>query len=291
MKRNIVILGLLILLQSQFQSCDLIDDPEQIPAYIQIDTVKLETNYQLERSNSHKIVDAWVFADNQLIGAFELPMKAPILLDGEQEIEVFAGISDNGIRSTPEVYPFYDRSINSTTLTAGETVTIEPIVTYIDEVEVQLKNGDFETGNPFQDIDGNITSTLELSNVDPFQGNNCGRMLLTESSPLIEVSTLAEFNLPDPTDSPMYIELDYKNEAPFEIGLIGVTSNIEFAKIYVVGMLESEEWNKIYINLRADVADIAAESYRIVIKAQRPNNATEDVEILVDNIKLLYLKE
>jgi hypothetical protein len=291
MRKNILYLGLLALIIIQLGSCDLIDDPEQIPAYIQIDTIKLQTNYELERSNSHKIVDAWLFADNQLLGAFELPMKAPVLLDGAQEIEVFAGVSDNGIRSTPEVYPFYDRFITSTTLRAGETVTLEPMVNYIDEVEVQLKNGDFETGNPFQGIDNNINTTLELSNQAPFQGSNCGRMLLTESSPFIEVSTIAAFVLPDPTDSPMYIELDYKNDVPFEIGIIGIKSNVEFGKVYVVGMLESEEWNKIYINLRADVASLDGDTYRIAIKAQRPTNATGDFEVLVDNIKLLYLKQ
>jgi hypothetical protein len=291
MRKSILYIAVLGLFMIQLGSCDLIDDPETIPAYIQIDTIKLQTSYETERSSSHKIVDAWVFANNQLIGAFELPMKAPVLLNGVQDIEVFAGISDNGIRSFPEVYPFYDRSITTKTLVAGETTIIEPVVNYIDEVEVELKNGDFETGNPFQNVDPNQISTLELSNIDPFEGDDCGRMLLTGGSPFIEVKSLTEFTLPNPNQSPMYIELNYKNDVPFEVGIIAYKNNVEFGKIYVVGMLESEEWNKIYINLRADVAFLEGDKYRIALKASKSANVTEDEEVLVDNIKLLYLKD
>jgi len=40
---------------------------EPIPAYIHIDKIDLKTNYSIQGSNSHKIIDAWIYVDDQLL--------------------------------------------------------------------------------------------------------------------------------------------------------------------------------------------------------------------------------
>ncbi|HRC92920.1 MAG TPA: hypothetical protein PLQ16_12225, partial [Bacteroidia bacterium] len=50
---------------SLMQACNLINPAEPTPAYIQIDTINLTTNLTTQGSASHKIVDAWVYVDNQ----------------------------------------------------------------------------------------------------------------------------------------------------------------------------------------------------------------------------------
>lgn len=81
--KKILLLSLLALVYIQFNSCELIDEPEEIPSYVQIDTIKVQTRNADEGSKSHNIKDAWLFVNNQLVGPFELPMKAPVLEEGE----------------------------------------------------------------------------------------------------------------------------------------------------------------------------------------------------------------
>ena len=66
--RLMILGGLLMILQ---QSCEWIDEPEQIPAYIRIENINVSTTTAEQGSNSHNILDAWIFVDNQLIGAFD----------------------------------------------------------------------------------------------------------------------------------------------------------------------------------------------------------------------------
>lgn len=78
-----------------------------IPAYLSIDSVFVNTNYQTQGSASHKITDIWVYLNDDFIGAFELPVKIPILKQGNHKITIKAGIKVNGIANTRTAYPFY----------------------------------------------------------------------------------------------------------------------------------------------------------------------------------------
>lgn len=161
--KKTLLFSLLGLIFIPFNSCELIDEPEQIPAYIQIDTMHVNANYNDEGTESHNIKDAWLFVNNQLIGPFELPMKAPVLEEGEQTVEIFAGIDDNGVISLPEVYPFYNRYKINKTLIAGEAITIEPNIVYDEDTKFAFIE-DFELGNLFgADIDGNDNTRIEIT--------------------------------------------------------------------------------------------------------------------------------
>ena len=70
------------------------------PSWVQIKAWTLEANASLngeEGSLSHNFTHAWVYADGQLIGVFELPVKIPILDEGSSELKIFPVIEDNGI--------------------------------------------------------------------------------------------------------------------------------------------------------------------------------------------------
>lgn len=286
--KKVLLISLLVLIYIQFNSCELIDEPEQIPSYIQIDTIKVQSDYLNEGSNSHNIKDAWLFVNNQLIGPFELPMKAPVLEEGEQMVEVFAGIDDNGIISLPEVYPFYDRYRVTKTLKRGETLVVEPTVLYNDDAQITIE--DFEAGNLFgEDLDGNQNNRITLTTTGQFEGQRSGYIRLTTENSFFEKGTQPNYRLYDednPT-APVYMELNYKNNVPFEIGVIGYDNNVLVDKIYITGMNPSDTWNKIYINMSFAVSGMKADNYQVVIRAAK----TEDVEvgeIFLDNVKLLH---
>lgn len=286
--KKLLLFGLLNMVLLQFNSCELIDEPEQIPSYIQIDTIKVQTRNIDEGSTSNNIKDAWLFVNNQLVGPFELPMKAPVLEEGDQLIEVFAGIDDNGIVSLPEVYPFYDRYRINRTLKRGETIVVEPTVLYNDDTKFGFVE-DFQGGSVFgEDIDGNNNNRIELTDIGSFEGRS-GVIRLTDENAFFEKGTQPIYRLYDENNvtAPIYIELDYKNNVPFEIGVIGYKNNALVDKVYVTGMNTSEEWNKIYINMTLDVSVMKADNYQIIIRAAKPDDI--DVgEIFLDNIKLLH---
>jgi|AntRauTorckE5430_2_1112549.scaffolds.fasta_scaffold00898_5 hypothetical protein len=287
--RNIFILIILAGASVQFWSCELIDEPEPIPAYVYIDTIRLETQQNDEGTNSHKIKDAWLFVDNQLIGPYELPMSAPVLHEGEHMIEVFAGMADNGIISYPEVYPFYNRYVTTRNFVPGETMIVEPTVTYIDKTVFAFIE-DFEGGNLFgSDLDGNDATTVERVSAGKFEGLKSGKITLTAANSIFEVATLIEYSLinADNPTSPIYLELNYKNNIPFEVGIMGFKNNAYVNKVYVTGMNVKEDWNKIYINLTTQTGLMDADRFKIVIRSTK-GAEVETGEIYLDNIKLLH---
>ena len=61
-------------------SCEIFNPEEQVPAYVHLDKIDLNTQSD-EGSKSHKITDAWVYLDDQLVGTFELPSTFPVLTE------------------------------------------------------------------------------------------------------------------------------------------------------------------------------------------------------------------
>ena len=88
---------------------------EQIPSYLAIDTISINVN-AIQGTASHKIVDSWVYANNELIGGDELPSRFPILKSGTTSLTIFAGIKLNGINETRSPYPFYQKISKTVTL-------------------------------------------------------------------------------------------------------------------------------------------------------------------------------
>ena len=88
-------------------SCYKFEGAQTVPSYIQVDNILLETYYPEQGSNSHAIKDVWIYENDELIGAFELPALLPVLASGNQKLEIRPGIKVNGISSTRAPYPFY----------------------------------------------------------------------------------------------------------------------------------------------------------------------------------------
>ena len=89
-----------------YSSCSVLNQEEPVPSYVNIESIKLKTTPN-QGSASHKITDVWVFNDTEFLGMFPLPAKIPLLLYGEQNLTLQAGIKENGIGSTQKNYPFY----------------------------------------------------------------------------------------------------------------------------------------------------------------------------------------
>ena len=67
---------------SLFLSCQKFEGDQTVPAYIRIDAISIKTNYEEEGAPSSNITDAWVYINEEAIGAYELPAVFPVLAKG-----------------------------------------------------------------------------------------------------------------------------------------------------------------------------------------------------------------
>lgn len=268
-------------------SCSLVDPEEQLPAYLEINNFELTTS-PLQGENSAQITDAWVFVNDLSLGVYELPATVPILDLGSQNITIFPVIRENGLRSAPVIYSLYNRYESTLELMANQTITIQPTTTYDDNAVFELVE-DFNGSN-------HVLSGTDQSAVQSVDG--IGKILLEEKDAVEFTSSNAFIDLPTSGGLPVFLEIDYKNNVAFEIGLVGINDNPNSpinATSYKVTLCPINRWNKVYINFQEDLQVSQLPSYKLAFRVSTDDlgcgGATEtNPEVLIDNVKFIRLK-
>ncbi|MEI6061306.1 MAG: hypothetical protein WCR72_11400 [Bacteroidota bacterium] len=266
----------------------------EIPSYIAIDSLSLNVS-DIQGSASHKITDTWIYADNDLIGAFAFPFplkRIPLLKSGSCQLSIFAGIKLNGINETRTPYPFYQPLNKTVTLEREKVLDLgEMKFSYVTGTKFAwIEN--FEKANLSIDSTArsevNLVRTLlpELATVFPNEVNKyAAKVVIPNDSLVFECCSHDSFKLPT-TGSSVFLELNYKTNNKFTVGFFingAVTSQ---RPILVVN--PSLTWNKIYINLTPTLsANSDATSFRVFFSAVKSTSDPE-AEIYFDNIKLLH---
>jgi hypothetical protein len=268
-----------------FQSCKKADINDGVPSYISIPSIEVETDPTNEGSNSHKITDAWIYFDNNLQGVFPLPATFPVLLQGKQNISIKAGIKNNGIAATRAKYPFYDYYKSEITLTKDSITVLNPEVFYANADSIIFE--DFESTPLILDTSElNSDATFFIANDTLFEGNFGGVHL---ASPHVTFETATEkIQLPK-VGTPVYVELNYKCNTAFQVGVI---ANYDQPPVIIQSILTINpklEWNKIYIDLTSAIINTQnADSHKVFISMRRDINSNEIAELYVDNFKIIY---
>lgn len=283
-------LGAWMLLLVSLTACEVINPEEQLPSYIHIEPFEFSVN-ATQGSPSAKITEAWLSIDGEFLGAYSLPADVPILKSGTVEIQLEAGIKDNGISALPEIYPFYAPYITQVQLSAENPVEIRPSLEYKNGINFAMLENFEQLPHFFnQDLDGNDATKIVISSEEVFEGQSSGKIRLTPGNSIIEVATdLARaFKEVNKDGIYVYLELNYKTDAQIAFGLIGNFGNNQSPEIqYEPVLFPKGEWNKIYLNLSQIVFDLKAESYQIAILSQIPSEL-EEATIWLDNIKLIH---
>ncbi|TND08055.1 MAG: hypothetical protein FD123_2609 [Bacteroidetes bacterium] len=265
-------------------TCKLIDPAEDVPAYIHIDHIDLvNVNTATQGTSQQQITEAWVYVDNELIGAFELPATLPVLFEGEHIIRVAAGVKQNGLSSTRAIYPFmkfYNETVN---LQRGNTVTLQPQVEYFPGTSFPWLEGFEDPGLSLIDIPSAPFQNILEKDSYAFEGSFSGFVRLTSDTFDCEVKSAGNFVLP--TDgTPVWLELHYQCNNPFVVGV--VTNTNEFRPWIEVDT--SAAWNKIYIDLTTVCSrQPIASTIQVYIAMQKTADIAE-ARIYLDNIKLLH---
>lgn len=286
--KSIVFYCSLLLFPLVFNSCHLFEPPSDIPSYIHIDSIGLTTNYFTQGTNSHKITDAWVYVDQNLLGVYELPATLPILASGTHEIDIKAGIMIDGIASSRGTYPFYTVYTQNVNLIKDSIVTMKPVVTYY-PVTLFTWMEDFEsTGiklsvpSAYKTLDTLVTVNQSQG---AFEGNSEELYLLNSSSAFICTSDTVSL----PVDGRIvYLEMNYKSENTVGVGVVPIGLNTFFNPDTVLQIKPSASWNKIYVDLTSVVGVYPnAIGFKIFLGGYLDPGVTNP-HMYFDNFKLIH---
>lgn len=271
-------------------SCEIINPEEPIPSYLDIQPFTLNTDITSQGTSDSKITEAWVFVNGEFLGAYSLPARVPVLSTGDTEIRVEAGIKENGIASRPDIYVFYEPYELNLNLEPYESYTIEPVTQYIPEAKFGFIE-DFESNRPrifTQVLSGD--EGIQLTQEDVFQGEFSGKLMLRRDDELVvEVSSFQEFSGLLEAGVFIYLELNYKSEAPVLWGIVGDSGTVSgLERYYDAGFVPKDSWNKIYFSLAATINDSQLDSYQISLRAFLNDDSPDSTAVYLDNIKLVH---
>ena len=272
-----------------FQACNMVNPTESIPTYIKIDSVQLiSTDPLIHGSVSHKITDVWVYYNRQLLGAFQLPAKVPVLSTVRGELQIVAGIWENGLSGMRAKYPFY--SLDTFSFNPSPAGIIDHIPTFnyrtADSLSTVYLNYDFEQGNSFGPLYGDTTFIKTNTPEDVFEGNWSDKLELSDTTKFGQSATVIDYTLPN--DKMCYLELNYKNDVPFELKAeVNQSSNVFNVKL--IGVNTSDKWGKIYVNFGTIAASYPNATFKFVIEATLPAGRTYG-KVLIDNFKIIHFK-
>jgi len=267
------------------------------PSYLKIDSVGLISDYSISGTTSNKITDVWVYANDNVIGCFELPARVPILASGNTKITLMAGIKVNGISATRASYPFYKDKIYNIELKEDSTFFINPIFS-IDSNAVITLFEDFEgAGIKFEKTalsDTNITNTNDPQNVfKNYQNlseisNYSGLVYVNSTKSKFEIQTVDNYVMPK-NGNYVFLEMNYKCTSPILVGLFANYSTYS-VKNPILVLNPSEKWNKIYINLTIAISrESDAQNFKFYFYGIKKDEHIEDY-FYFDNIKLIRAK-
>ena len=288
-------------------SCNKFKGDQEIPSYIRFEPWSLTTDYETEGAATEAITDAWLYVDGNFVGCYEFLdhedgkyALAPVLHEGTHDITLAPGIKMNGISSTRIHYPFYHPlNIESYSFKPGVIDTIFPYTRYYHPDSSSVK---FKMIEDFEDIN-NIrlfktsqsdttvvqTSTSDpntwLDPVSPEKYCHSGHVWIGDTLNYFCVASDALYDLPN-MGNYIILELDYKCEAEFEVGLFAKTKN-GIEDIELVMVRKSDDWKKIYINFSPSVTETTtADYFKFYLRGSVKEN--EEANYYFDNIKLIY---
>lgn len=276
-------------------SCEKFEGSQTIPAFIHIDSVTLINNPTIEEGAlTANIDDAWVYVDDQLIGAFELPATIPVLEEGKHKLTIYGGIKYNGMSGTRGPYLFWDPAIvEAYEFIIDSTRKFNPQTKYFNATVFKWME-DFEDASSSLLPTINSDTSIQILHHDPshpYLGSasgvaylNGGDYITFECATNVGAPTGIEL----PSSSPVFLELDYNINTHLVIGLL-INEQAQTLQHPVVVLNPTNGiWKKIYVNFTPTISNNStAIDYDVFFRADKPDDIEESV-LMFDNIKLIH---
>ena len=262
------------------------EDLDEAPAYLLVEGFDLSVGPG-EGAATTDIREVWVFIDEVFEGAFPLPARIPVFANGPVSVRLEAGIRQDGRSVTPDIYPFYRPAELALDISPGQVTDVGRLtISYRDKTEFGFVE-DFEPGSArvFTDVltPGN---QLEAQETEVRSGRAAGAVVLSDSSRRFEVATGVTFRGLNTVPINVWLEVDYKSDAPTVFGVIG-RQNVTGARVFDPGFLPRDTWTKIYFNLGPVVGSADLDELRVALSSKLDDELTTGT-VYLDNLKLLY---
>ncbi len=287
-----IVWGLLLFF---FPSCAWLDPEDPIPAYLRVEPFVLQTDARSQGSASAAITETWLKINGDFLGVYALPADIPLLDAAGATISLEAGIKENGIGATPEIYPFYQPFTLKAEMSPQQPQKVNPLIRYRPETRFSLLEGFENSGHQFQVlVSGKESGRIQTSAAGAFEGNASGLILLSSDNPSVELATTSRYSGLTARGAFVYLEVDYQSEAPVSFGVIATPRGGGSSRIqYIAGFNPSDTWKKIYFNLSSVFPGSDSEDYQIILRAAIPFKtdgtlSRTNARILLDNIKLVH---
>lgn len=267
-------------------SCSVFEPESPAASYIRIDQFTLLTDSIDQGSNSNRITDAWVIYDNEYLGTFPLPAQIPLIGEGNHSIIVKAGIVENGISGIRSAYPKYASFEKSLALTAGNTIPLQPEIRYISSATFpQIENFDDNSVSMDTTSNGNTALLITPANDPNALEGHSGWVTLDANHSVFEAASSTPFSLP--LSTPSYLELNYKTDCDFTIGVF-ISTSFSIVKSELIHVIQTDVWKKIYVNL-STLGGVTTEGieYKVYLRSVKPP-AQAIANLYFDNLKVVY---
>ena len=235
--------------------------------------------------NTQFIADVWVEAEAGTLGGYELPCNFPVLLKDSVHFVISPMVWTSGQPTNPFIYPMMNPDIFTIYATPASKYTHVPHFTY--------KTGVTRTFlEDFQGAGHDFDSITVCRDTNARYGGACGRITVsaTDSNVIAtQVSGTSPFPYALTVGQEVWLELDYKCDVPFWVGLdCNFTSAGYSAQESVLLVLPSSTWKKIYVSFSQVVGSQQANNYNVFFQALNPTGNSGG-NVYLDNIKLLHL--
>ena len=236
---------------------------------------------------SHGIKDAWVYADEQIVGVFGLPAAIPIeSQEAPISFQIRAGISPNGNNSSSIEFPFFDEIVTQQNINQGANTTVPLNFNYKREAVFDFI-ADFEQTNIFIDeVDGNVQTILQRKETDSPFGSFAGIIELQGQNDAIEVTHTARYLGANNKRGSVFLEFDYKGDENFFVGTI-LEKGSNLVKAYKILITPSVDWKHFYLDLTDEISKSDVVSYKVVFSSTLSPGKTKST-IYLDNMKLIH---
>ncbi len=278
---------LILFLLSCFSSCSVFEPASPSAAFVTIDSISLSTQYATEGSSSNAITDAWIILEDGYLGTFPLPAHIPIIKQGNQKITIRGGIIENAIAGLRSAYPKYTSFDTILNFQPGKEIHLQPTIKYgASTTFIQLE--DFDDASLSLTSTGASSTNIQITNLgDPnsFEGNS-GVVTLDASNTIFETATSTPIVFSQAT--PSYIELNYKTDNDFTIGVFINYTSGGVEQRNLLSLRATSVWKKLYLSV-ADLGGVVtnASSYKVFIHCEK-NSALTEAKLYFDNLKVLY---
>jgi hypothetical protein len=262
------------------------DKEEPIPAYIYIDSITFKPAAG-QGTASARITDAWVYVNEDIIGAFELPAMVPVLASGKVRVLIGSGVMVNGKTGNRQENIFYEAYTQEIALEPGKIDTLVPVVGYSRFTDL-IYVDDFETGNSFA-----VSPVSQVSSFDnvrgtgvAFEGSNCMAFTVSDSFPRFNAQSSKTFNKKD-ADGQVFLEMNYKAENSFTVNVYIIDQSGQAADLPFVTFVPSDgQWRKVYVNLNNVLAQQPTGSkYKLSFESFKEDGSSG--KVYIDNIKVM----